>query len=102
MTLSYKELLQQQEELALKVEQARRAELSVAVGKVRDIVMEYGLQPSDIFSSRELNRTGGGASTSVASKVTPKYRDPVSGKTWTGRGKPPQWIADKDRAAFAI
>jgi DNA-binding protein H-NS len=32
-----------------------------------------------------------------------KYRDPASGKTWTGRGKPPLWIAGaKDRQAFLI
>ena len=33
----------------------------------------------------------------------PMYRDPKSGKTWTGRGKPPNWIAKaKDRSAFLI
>src|SRR4029453_19680675 len=32
-----------------------------------------------------------------------KYRDPQTGKTWTGRGKPPNWIAGaKDRQAFLI
>jgi hypothetical protein len=24
----------------------------------------------------------------------PKYRDPLSGKTWTGKGKPPGWISE--------
>ncbi|NCV86322.1 MAG: H-NS histone family protein, partial [Oxalobacteraceae bacterium] len=24
--------------------------------------------------------------------VLPKYRDEVSGQTWTGRGKPPLWL----------
>jgi len=32
-----------------------------------------------------------------------KYRDPKSGKTWTGRGKPPAWIAGaKNRDAYLI
>jgi DNA-binding protein H-NS len=32
-----------------------------------------------------------------------KYRDPASGKTWTGRGKPPLWIAGvEDREPFLI
>ena len=32
-----------------------------------------------------------------------KYRDPASGKTWTGRGTPPAWIAGaSDRATFLI
>jgi DNA-binding protein H-NS len=33
----------------------------------------------------------------------PMYQDPKSGKTWTGRGKPPNWIAKaKDRSSFLI
>lgn len=32
-----------------------------------------------------------------------KYRDPATGKEWTGRGKPPNWIKDApDRDAFLI
>lgn len=40
--------------------------------------------------------------TPSVSKVAPKYRDPVTGQTWTGRGKPPAWIAGKDREQFLI
>jgi len=32
----------------------------------------------------------------------PKYRNPETGETWTGRGKPPLWIRDKDREQFKI
>ncbi|WP_457844072.1 H-NS family nucleoid-associated regulatory protein [Staphylococcus aureus] len=32
----------------------------------------------------------------------PKYRDPATGATWTGRGKPPNWIVGKDRTPFQI
>jgi DNA-binding protein H-NS len=28
--------------------------------------------------------------------------DPYSGKTWTGRGKPPAWIAGRNREKFLI
>jgi len=34
--------------------------------------------------------------------VAPKYRDPATGKTWTGRGKAPKWIDGKDRSKFLI
>jgi len=27
--------------------------------------------------------------------VAPKYRDPNTGETWTGRGKPPRWLAEQ-------
>ncbi len=34
--------------------------------------------------------------------VAIKYRDPETNKTWTGRGKPPLWIAGKDREQFLV
>ena len=34
--------------------------------------------------------------------VAAKYRDPVTGQTWTGRGKAPKWIDGKDRNQFVI
>ena len=34
--------------------------------------------------------------------VAPKYRDPNSGSTWSGRGKPPKWIAGQNRDQFLI
>lgn len=46
-----------------------------------------------------------GASAKPAAKrtVPPKYRDPETGATWTGRGLPPAWIAAaKDRNKFLI
>ena len=38
----------------------------------------------------------------AGTKVAAKYRDPTTGKTWTGRGVAPKWIAGKDRDAFRI
>ncbi|WP_334002168.1 H-NS histone family protein [Burkholderia gladioli] len=38
----------------------------------------------------------------LAGQQPAKYRDPASGKTWSGRGKAPAWIAGKDRSAFEI
>ena len=35
-------------------------------------------------------------------KVPAKYRNPVTGETWTGRGKAPLWIVGKERETFLI
>lgn len=35
-------------------------------------------------------------------KKLPKYRDPVSGETWTGQGGTPNWLKGKDRDDFLI
>ena len=91
----YKDLLKQREELYAKFAEARNAEVASAIAQVRQLVLDYSLTERDVF---------GGVRTSSAkgSTVAPKYKDPVTGATWTGRGKPPRWIADKDRAQFLI
>ena len=91
----YKDLLKQREELEAKIAEARNAEVASAIAQVRQLVLDYSLTERDVF---------GGVRTSSAkgSTVAPKYKDPVTGATWTGRGKPPRWIADKDRTQFLI
>lgn len=34
--------------------------------------------------------------------VAPKFRNPETGDTWTGRGREPAWIKGKNRQDFAI
>jgi DNA-binding protein H-NS len=99
MTASYKDLLQQREALEKAIADARNREVSDAVGKVRALVAEYGLTAQDVFPSGRAPKAAG---TKATVKVAPKYRDPATGQTWTGRGKAPKWIEGKDRAAFAI
>ena len=91
----YKDLLKQREELEAKIAEARNAEVASAIAQVRQLVLDYSLTERDVL---------GGVRTSSAkgSTVAPKYKDPVTGATWTGRGKPPRWIADKEREQFLI
>ncbi|KUZ01893.1 hypothetical protein WS50_08690 [Burkholderia territorii] len=35
-------------------------------------------------------------------KACPRYFDPVSGATWSGRGREPHWIRGKDRRTFEL
>lgn len=98
MTDSYKDLLKQREDLEKRINEARRLELSAAVAQVRGLVAEYGLTAEDVFP------TGRGSRSSATSgvKVAPKYRNPETNETWTGRGKAPKWIQGQDREQFAI
>lgn len=93
---SYKELLKQREALEQQISEARRKELTGAIAQVRALVEEFGLTAQDIFP------TGRARSSTSGTKVAPKYRDPATGQTWTGRGKAPKWIQDQDRSQFAI
>lgn len=97
MSQTYKELLQQREALEKAIAQARQNEIAAAVSKVRELVAEFGLTAQDVFPARGA-KSGGKAT----AKVAAKYRDPVTGQTWTGRGKAPKWIDGKDRNQFLI
>lgn len=93
---AYKDLLAQREALNKQIEEARKTEIASAIAKARELVAEYRLTVNDIFSkanSKAGKKTGA---------VAPKYRDPQTGATWSGRGKPPLWIAHKDRSLFVI
>ena len=96
MSQTYKELLQQREALEKAIAQARQNEIAAAVSKVRAMVAEFGLTAQDVFPAR------GAKAGKTTGKVAPKYRDPATGQTWTGRGKAPKWIDGKDRNKFLI
>ena len=96
---TYKELLAQRNALEQQIAAVLASEKSWAVEKVRTLIAEFGLTEDDVFGGSTGKRA---ASKNAGSKVAPKYRDPATGATWTGRGKPPKWIAGKDRETFAI
>lgn len=101
---SYKDLLKQREELEKQIKDARQRELTDAVNKVRSLIAEHGLTAQDVFppkGSRSSSRSSS-SSSSAGTKVAPKYRNPSTGETWTGRGKAPKWIQDQDRSKFEI
>lgn len=94
---TYKELLAQKQALEDAIKAAKTHESQGAVKAARELVEAFGLTENDIFGNGK-KKTGVAKGGSVA----PKYKDPESGKTWTGRGKPPLWIAGKDRTPFTI
>jgi len=98
MSPSYQELLAQQKSLAVQIAAARETELAEALTQARRLVQEYQLTETDLFSGKKTRRQSGKPRAAVA----PKFRDPASGATWSGRGKAPRWIADQDRARFVI
>nr|WP_180317262.1 H-NS histone family protein [Delftia acidovorans] len=90
----YKTLLQQKAELDARIAEVMKTEKAGAVAEVRNLVQQYQLTEQDVFPA-----SGRKAKGSVGA---PKFRDPETGATWTGRGKPPNWIVGKERSDFAI
>jgi DNA-binding protein H-NS len=93
---TYQELLAQRDALDKQIQQSRQKAQSEALDKVLALVSEFGFTAQQVFPYRPV------AQKAARAPVAAKYRDPATGKTWTGRGKAPAWIADKDRSKYAI
>jgi DNA-binding protein H-NS len=92
---TYKELLAQKATLDTQLETLREQERDNVIVEIRQMMIDYHITIEDIVGV-----TRGKKANSVGK---PKYRDPLSGATWTGRGKPPKWIqSSPDRDAFLI
>jgi DNA-binding protein H-NS len=92
----YRALLAQREALEKQIEELRNAERGDAIQWIREQMALFKVKPEDLDprSSRGPRKQ--------SAPVAAKYRDPATGATWSGRGKPPRWIADQDRDKFAI
>ncbi|MFM1909238.1 MAG: hypothetical protein RLZZ591_2915 [Pseudomonadota bacterium] len=90
-----KELLEQKAALDQLIAETRQRETAGAIAQVRSIVTEFGLSSADIFGGKK-------TAEKKTSKVAPKYRDPLSGNTWTGRGIAPKWLAGKNKDDYLI
>ena len=93
-----KDLIAQREALEKQIAEVRQTELADAIAKVHALISEFGLTQSDIFGGTAKVRKVKDAT----SKVAAKYRDPVSGKEWSGRGLAPKWMQGKDKSQYLI
>ena len=94
-----KDLIAQKEALEAQINAQRQKELADAIAQVKALVQAHGLTADDVFSSADRRAK---TSDKAGSKVAAKYRDPVSGKTWSGRGLAPKWLAGKNKEDFLI
>lgn len=97
----YQTLLAKRVQLDAQIAAARAAERAQAILQLRELTLqaraladEHGITTDELFPSSKAKKS--------ASVGAPKYRDPASGATWTGRGKQPRWIEGKDRTTFLV
>lgn len=93
---SYSELQAQIAELQKKADAARANELAQAKAKIAEIMKEYGLTVADLGGQARAK------STKPRDPVAIKYRDPVTGSTWTGRGRSPVWLNGKNKDDYLV
>lgn len=98
---TYKELLAQRDELEKAIAAARNKEVADAVATCKGLIADFGLMPDDLFGGGR-GKAKAKSSASVKTPAPAKYRDKDSGKEWTGRGRKPDWLKDKDLKAFEV
>ncbi|TKC89232.1 H-NS histone family protein [Trinickia terrae] len=94
----YAELKAQIAKLQAQADEARRTELGNVITEIRLKIAEYGLSAHDLGFAEAVRR----GRPPKKAPLPPKYQDPKSGNTWSGRGKPPKWIVGKNRDRFLI
>ena len=76
------------------------------IADIRALMQEYGLTMADLVKAglgKKRGRPAGSGNAAAKSRLPPKYRDPVSGATWSGHARPPSWIKDApDRSVYLI
>ncbi|AOJ76674.1 MULTISPECIES: H-NS family nucleoid-associated regulatory protein [Burkholderia cepacia complex] len=93
-----KELLARRARLDAKIARHRSTRRLDVLRQIVRLIREYDISPSDIDLLEEDEAFGG----RPVRKAEPCYRDPKTGLTWSGRGRPPRWIAGRDPEDFRI
>jgi DNA-binding protein H-NS len=123
---SYKQIRAELDRLQREAESVRKAELAGVIARARKTIEEYGLTATDLgldtaaaaagapdkpatkSASKSVSRKAPGKKAAAkkagrASAGIAKYHDPASGKSWSGFGRVPGWLAAaKDREAFRV
>ena len=84
---SYKELVAQREKIEKQIEEARAREVAQVIAEVKQKIQEYELTAKDLG----LVATDGRRRAARA-QIAPKYMNPATGETWSGRGRAPKWV----------
>ena len=89
---TYRQLRQQIAELEKKAAIAIKKEARTVIEMIKQQIAEFGLTAADL--GLEIARRAAAKTTAKRTKrvLTPKYREPRTGKTWNGHGKRPGWI----------
>lgn len=94
---TYQEFQEQIAKLQSLAEEVRQADITAARKQVRDLMQKHNLSIADLTAVPKK-----ASSTAKSGSVKAKYRDPESGKLWTGRGRAPRWLDGRNKDDFLI
>lgn len=88
MNASVGELVKERERLDAEILAAKLIERKEVIAQIVDVVNTYDVPIDELIAALGVSSRKSGY------KVAPKYRDPKTGVTWSGRGKTPVWLRD--------
>ncbi|QEZ46570.1 H-NS family nucleoid-associated regulatory protein [Cupriavidus oxalaticus] len=88
-------LLAQLASVNAQLEQLRATEVPKVVEEIRQLMQEYDLSIEDIAGKPGVEPAARAVPTKTKAAPRPRYRNPKTGQTWSGRGRAPAWIGKK-------
>ncbi len=93
------ELIAQREAIDKQIKELQSTQRAEAVAEIKALIAKFELTKADVFgASTAATKKSSGKKTAVKAK----YRDPVSGKVWSGRGIAPKWMGSEGKTKFLI
>jgi len=80
-----KELMAQKQELETQIAEVIKTERKEALQTVKTIMSQFSITADELTKITAVK---------TVNKVAPKWKDPVSGTEWSGRGRTPKVFAD--------
>ncbi|RDK07227.1 H-NS family nucleoid-associated regulatory protein [Cupriavidus lacunae] len=88
-------LLAQLASVNAQLEQLRATEVPKVVEEIQQWMQEYDLSIEDIAGKPSVEPAARAVPTKTKAAPRPRYRNPKTGQTWSGRGRAPAWIGKK-------
>lgn len=92
MPTSLEQIQKQIVALERQAEKLKQQEIAGVVDRIKEAIRAYGLTASDLGLGRGRSLNASGPVAKARHKG--QYRDPATGKTWSGRGRRPQWFVE--------
>ena len=85
----YEEIQAKIADLQAQAARVKAEEKAQAIEAARAMIDSYGITAKDLGLDKASKLKAG---PKPGGKIPPKYKDPVSGALWSGRGKTPKWF----------
>lgn len=87
--MSLTELIAQKQAIENQIAEVVKTERKEAISTVKTLMVQFRITTDELTKNVKPTK-----------KVAPKWKDPVSGKEWTGRGRTPLWFNEATAIAL--